>query len=104
MYILNTFIGFLIAQILMQCQGVKVILQGVKIGLHGLAQVDLVIIIVCWSQIIRFPVHQIKPALMLKYQIDVTLHKAPQGSKVQFFQIAGKSGQFFRLGAKFECF
>ena len=94
-----TVVGFLIAQILMQGQGVEVVLQGVKIGLHGLTQVGLVIIIECWSQIIRFPVHQIKPVLMLKNQIDVTLHKAPQGSKFQFFQIAGKSVHFFRLGA-----
>ena len=82
-------IRLLIAQILVQCQGVDVVLQDVEMGIHGLVQGRLIIVLRRRSQIIRFPIEQVKASLVAKHHIDISFHEPDGRAKVRFSRRAG---------------
>ena len=96
-------IRLLIAQILVQCQGVNVVLQDVKMGIHGLVQGGLIIVFRGRSQIIRFPIEQVKAPPMAEHHIDISLHESDGRGKGKIFKAGGKLLENMGTGDGFKC-
>ena len=96
-------IRLLIAQILVQCQGVDVVLQDVVMSIHGLVQGRLIIVLRRRSQIIRFPIEQIKASLVAKHHIDISFHEPDGRGKGKIPKAGGKLLEDMGTGAGFKC-